>query len=68
MMDKEFIFNLSILIAYVVIYILLFTIRTAYYEYQTYAIYLLSGLLAGYSLRNISRYHTDKKGKEQKKK
>lgn len=67
MMDKEFIFNLSILIAYVVICVPLYLIHTAYYDYQMIAMFLLSGMLMGHSLRNIIRYHTDKKEKEQEK-
>ncbi len=63
-MDKEFIINLSLIIAYVVIYIPLYFIHTAYYDYQVMILYLLSGMLAGFCLMNIIRYHKDEKKKD----
>lgn len=60
-MDKKFIFNLSILIAYLVICVPLYLIHTAYYDYQMIAMFLLSGMLFGHSLRDIIKYYKDKK-------
>ena len=60
-MDKKFILNLTVLIAYVVICVPLYLIHTAYYDYQMIVMFLLSGMLMGYSLRNIIQYHKDKK-------
>lgn len=59
-MDKKFILNLTVLIAYVVICVPLYLIHTAYYDYQMIVMFLLSGMLMGYSLRNIIQYHKDK--------
>ena len=59
-MDKKFILNLTALIAYVVICVPLYLIHTAYYDYQMIVMFLLSGMLMGYSIRNIIQYHKDK--------